>query len=128
MALCLPRKRRATSLASRPRPLAVASITNHSCVTSAGLALNVLVMSFSLEKRVWRALFHGRRSSGGNLLGGFEVFAAGLQKRCEARDYMKKRPNGQFPGFGPVSALDADQLQGFVRCAGIAAPVFAFEP
>ena len=43
MALCLPRKRRATSLATRPRTLSVASITNHSCVTSAGFALNVFM-------------------------------------------------------------------------------------
>src|SRR5438552_9205726 len=43
MALCLPRKRRATSLATRPRTLSVASITNHSCVTSAGLALKVFM-------------------------------------------------------------------------------------
>src|SRR5688572_16825797 len=99
MALCLPRKRRATSLATRPRTLSVASITNHSCVTSAGLALNVLVMSFSLEKRVWRALFHGRRSSDGNLLGGFHApwrpgympSPRGYKKRCEARDYTKNR-------------------------------------
>src|SRR5215217_1770762 len=91
MALCLPRKRRATSLATRPRTLSVASITNHSCVTSAGLALNVLVMSFSLQKRVWRALFHGRRSSDGNLLGGdrdaaetgIAHFAAGSQNAAK---------------------------------------------
>src|SRR5659263_29351 len=72
MALCLPRKRRATSLATRPRTLSVASITNHSCTTSAALALKVLVMSFLLE-RVCRALFHGRRSSDGNLLGGVQA-------------------------------------------------------
>src|SRR5512133_1918084 len=72
MALCLPRKRRATSLATRPRTLSVASITNHSCTTSAALALKVLVMSFLLEK-VCRALFHGRRSSDGNLLGGVQA-------------------------------------------------------
>src|SRR5665647_1233682 len=70
MALCLPRKRRATSLATRPRTLLVASTTNHSCTTSADLALKVLVMSFLFSKRVCRALFHGRRSSDGNLLGG----------------------------------------------------------
>jgi hypothetical protein len=69
MALCLPRKRRATSLATRPRTLSVASITNHSCTTSAGFALKV-DMRFLFKQRVWRALFHGRRSSGGNLLGG----------------------------------------------------------
>src|SRR5512147_2645382 len=45
MALCLPRRRRATSLATRPRTLSVASITNHSCVTSAGLALKVFMIS-----------------------------------------------------------------------------------
>ena len=72
MALCLPRKRRATSLATRPRTLSVASITNHSCTTSAALALKVLVMSFLLG-RVCRALFHGRRSSDGNLLGGVQA-------------------------------------------------------
>src|SRR5659263_165770 len=69
MALCLPRKRRATSLATRPRTLSVASITNHSCVTSAGLALKVF-MSFSYLRRVCWVLFHGRRSSDENLLGG----------------------------------------------------------
>ena len=41
MALCLPRKRSAASLATRPSTLSVASITNHSCFTSAGFALNV---------------------------------------------------------------------------------------
>jgi hypothetical protein len=43
MALCLPRSRSATSLATRPSTLSVASITNHSCVTSAGLALKVFM-------------------------------------------------------------------------------------
>src|SRR5688572_23031936 len=43
MALCLPRRRRATSLATLPKTLSVASITNHSCVTSAGLALKVFM-------------------------------------------------------------------------------------
>src|SRR6185369_2236813 len=44
MALCLPRSRRAASLATRPSTLSVASITNHSCFTSAGLALTVVVI------------------------------------------------------------------------------------
>src|ERR1700712_5354841 len=48
MALCLPRKRRATSLATLPRTLSVASITNHSCVTSAGLALKVFMGMYEL--------------------------------------------------------------------------------
>lgn len=48
MGLCLPRRRRATSLATRPRTLSVASITNHSCFTSAGLALKVFMVSQSL--------------------------------------------------------------------------------
>src|SRR5659263_196011 len=69
MALWLPRERRATSLATRPRTLSVASITNHSCTTSAGFALKV-DMRFLFKRRVCRALFHGRRSSDGNLLGG----------------------------------------------------------
>src|SRR5574341_2443172 len=43
MALCLPRRRRATSLATLPRTLSVASITNHSCFTSAGFALKVFI-------------------------------------------------------------------------------------
>lgn len=43
MALCLPRKRSATSLATRPSTLSVASITSHSCFTSAGLALKVFM-------------------------------------------------------------------------------------
>src|SRR5512133_4158864 len=47
MALCLPRKRRAASLATRPSTLSVASITNHSCFTSAGFALNVVMRSLS---------------------------------------------------------------------------------
>ena len=46
MALCLPRKRRAASLATRPSTLSVASITNHSCTTSAGLALKVFMRVF----------------------------------------------------------------------------------
>src|ERR1700758_4420866 len=45
MALCLPRRRRATSLATLPKTLSVASITNHSCVTSAALALKVFMGS-----------------------------------------------------------------------------------
>ena len=48
MALCLPRKRRAASLATRPSTLSVASITNHSCFTSAGLALKVFMGSFQI--------------------------------------------------------------------------------
>src|ERR1700741_1800625 len=88
MALCLPRKRRATSLATRPRTLSVASITNHSFFTSAGLALNV-DMRFPSRKVVWRALFHGRCSSGGNLLGGSLILAAGPLVRCEAHHYTK---------------------------------------
>src|SRR5712675_1515198 len=47
MGLCLPRRRRATSLATRPRTLSVASITNHSCTTSAGLALKVFMGRFA---------------------------------------------------------------------------------
>src|SRR5437016_43697 len=50
MALCLPRRRSATSLATRPSTLSVASITNHSCCTSAGFALNV-DMSFLFQER-----------------------------------------------------------------------------
>src|SRR6478735_8703757 len=90
MALCLPRKRRATSLATRPRTLSVASITNHSCVTSAGLALNVLVMSFLFEEGLAgpfpRSAFLWRES-----LRWFHSFAAGPQKRCEALHYTKNR-------------------------------------
>src|ERR1700745_3605815 len=67
MALCLPRKRRAASLATRPSTLSVASITNHSCVTSAGFALNVFMITSRVGLRV---LFHGRRPSAGDLLGG----------------------------------------------------------
>src|SRR5688572_6024338 len=76
MALCLPRKRRATSLATRPRTLSVASITNHSCVTSAGFALNVFMSLFRVK--VWRVLFRGRRSSDGNLLGGLHAQENGV--------------------------------------------------
>jgi len=94
MALCLPRKRRATSLATRPRTLSVASITNHSCTTSAGFALKV-DMSFLFEKKVWRALFHGRRSSNGNLLGGVSSFPAEPQRRWEALHYTKDAYDGQ---------------------------------
>ncbi len=54
MALCLPRKRSATSLATRPSTLSVASITNHSCFTSAGLALKVFMSVFR-----WSALVAG---------------------------------------------------------------------
>jgi hypothetical protein len=50
MALCLPRKRSATSLATRPSTLSVASITNHSCVTSAGLALKVFMRVFRVAR------------------------------------------------------------------------------
>src|SRR5664279_81725 len=66
MALCLPRRRRATSLATLPKTLSVASITNHSCVTSAALALKVFMGSnvessllldrWSATLRRWRAL------------------------------------------------------------------------
>src|SRR5206468_9435205 len=81
MALCLPRKRSATSLATRPSTLSVASITNHSCFTSAGLALTVVVIR--LSSTVWRVLFLGRCPSGGDLLGGVYCFAAGPMERCE---------------------------------------------
>src|SRR5205085_2910459 len=74
MALCLPRSRRAASLATRPSTLSVASITNHSCFTSAGLALTVVVIR--LSSLVWRALFHGRCPSGGDLLGGHSDWCA----------------------------------------------------
>src|SRR3990167_6434354 len=94
MALCLPRKRRATSLATRPRTLSVASITNHSCFTSAGLALNVVVMSFLLIEGFGGlhvsprtlALFHGLFFSDGRLLGGVWCFVAEPLNRCEAFD------------------------------------------
>src|SRR6478672_7509020 len=51
MALCLPRRRRATSLATRPSTLSVASSTNHSCFTSAGLALKVFMSLFRCARR-----------------------------------------------------------------------------
>src|SRR3569832_851420 len=68
MALCLPRKRRAASLATRPSTLSVASITNHSCVTSAGFALNVGIAISRVGSGV---LFRDRCPSTGGLLGGF---------------------------------------------------------
>src|SRR5690606_23849497 len=100
MALCLPRRRRATSLATRPSTLSVASITNHSCTTSAGLALKVF-MSF---------LFRGfDQPEGADVLGLFSAVGVslgwkplrqylplwsakhalrrGAGKRCEARHY-----------------------------------------
>jgi hypothetical protein len=48
----------------------VASITNHSCTTSAGFALNVDIVFPLKDELVCRVLFHGRRSSFENLLGG----------------------------------------------------------
>src|SRR5215213_2272842 len=84
MALCLPRRRRAASLATRPRTKSVASITNHSCFTSAGLALTVVVMKTLLSRKFGgshrggnheRLLFHGRCSSDENLLGGLRRLA-----------------------------------------------------
>src|SRR4029079_8345961 len=62
MALCLPRRRRATSLATLPKTLSVASITNHSCVTSAALALKVfmvLTLDSSLLLDRWSATLRG---------------------------------------------------------------------
>src|SRR6187551_3550604 len=60
MALCLPRSRRAASLATRPSTLSVASITNHSCFTSAGLALKDFMRVFRRKRlcspRAWKAL------------------------------------------------------------------------
>src|ERR1700758_3853927 len=50
MGLCLPRSRSATSLATRPSTLSVASITNHSCTTSAGLALKVFMSVLCREE------------------------------------------------------------------------------
>lgn len=69
MALCLPRNRRATSLATLPRTLSVASSTNHSCVTSAGLALKVVMrvtqvcrpkspQPARIRFSIWRTLTH----------------------------------------------------------------------
>src|SRR6218665_897868 len=54
MGLCLPRKGRENSRATSPRTLSVASITNHSCTTSAGLAL-IVDMGFA-SRRWWRSL------------------------------------------------------------------------
>src|SRR5436190_23428533 len=62
MALCLPRRRRATSLATLPKTLSVASITNHSCVTSAALALKVFMgtdVGSSLLLDRWSATLRG---------------------------------------------------------------------
>jgi hypothetical protein len=104
MALCLPRKRRATSLATRPSTLSVASITNHSCVTSAGLALNVF-MSLFFRKMVWRALFHGRCSSRRESLRWGSILRRGATRRCGADDYTKnqglsaRRARATAPGF-----------------------------
>src|SRR3954462_14070117 len=85
MALCLPRSRRAASLATRPSTLSVASITNHSCFTSAGLALTVVVIR--LSSLVWRALFLGRCPSGGDLLGGELLLRSGAQSSLRTRHY-----------------------------------------
>ena len=74
MALCLPRKRSATSLATRPSTLSVASITNHSCFTSAGLALKVF-MRDSLEDRRTSRL---RAAHLPRLFGKFQVPSAPL--------------------------------------------------
>src|SRR5688572_1435674 len=63
MALCLPRRRRAASLATRPSTLSVASITNHSCFTSAGFALTVVViktLEFGLAGSFPRSVFFWR--------------------------------------------------------------------
>src|ERR1035437_2559772 len=109
MALCLPRKRRATSLATRPRTLSVASITNHSCTTSADFALKVLVMSFLFSKRVCRALFHGRRSSDGNLLGGIQL-RRGATKALRSRTLYKNPSSRLKPLSGLVKKYPVNGL------------------
>ena len=120
MALCLPRKRRATSLATRPRTLSVASTTNHSCTTSAGFALKVEVISYSLKVRfaqfsffslsefspkttMVRVLFYGRCSSSESLLGRItykiklrHADAAEPLNRCEALHYMRNMEKGEI--------------------------------
>src|SRR5690606_6833807 len=98
MALCLPRKRWATSLATLPSTLSVASITNHSCTTSAGFALKV-VMSF-LRKEGLQALFHGRCSSWKrSLLGGVH----GLRHASPRGQEIAAKP-GIIAGCGKAPA------------------------
>src|SRR5205085_12222505 len=104
MALCLPRSRRAASLATRPSTLSVASITNHSCFTSAGLALTVVVIR--LSSLVWRALFHGRCPSGGDLLGGLYFSVAGPLESLRnpalyAESFARVRASPPTPPFRP---------------------------
>src|SRR5690606_17968263 len=48
--LCLPRRRRATSVATRPRTLSAASMTNHSRLIVLGLATKV----FMEKQRLWK--------------------------------------------------------------------------
>ena len=95
MALCLPRKRRATSLATRPRTLSVASITNHSCTTSAGFALKV-DMRFFFKRRFVGFFSTVGFPLMGSLRWGFvsatdrtNTFAAEPHMRCEAFHYTK---------------------------------------
>src|SRR5574337_1704217 len=125
MALCLPRRRRATSLATRPSTLSVASITNHSCTTSAGFALKV-VMSFSFEEGL-TVLFHGRCSSGESLLGGLHASPRD-QKSLQSQPLYKNAPCRQsllrielalqFLRLLPAAVFHAD---GVARHAGLLA-------
>src|SRR5450755_9810 len=110
MGLCLPRRRRATSLATLPKTLSVASITNHSCVTSAGFALKVFMGDSSLltasgwrcddRFRFWSADAHGSlhllRPAGA-------VFA---EVKCEKPASVAEPP----PGAGHISRRLGDAL------------------
>ena len=90
MALCLPRRRRATSLATLPKTLSVASITNHSCVTSAGLALKVFMEDLKLRLPRDGASTIGSASAGGRSL------ALDSSLRCPKAPFPPRR-NAKSP-------------------------------
>src|SRR5436190_11700883 len=103
MALCLPRRRRATSLATLPKTLSVASITNHSCVTSAALALKVF-MGSDVGSSLWsidgRLRFEVARSRPIAVGPG----EPGCFRRGRWRKALKYRPADQAPPPALVGA------------------------
>ena len=114
MALCLPRKRRATSLATRPRTLLVASITNHSLHNLSGLCAESSSHEFLFSRGVCKGPFHGRCFSEGSLLGGTDVFAAGRSiaaKPVIIRSFTKTVqpliPKADHRGAEPLSCPSA---------------------
>src|SRR5512135_2501797 len=103
MALCLPRNRSATSLATRPSTLSVASSTNHSCFTSAGLALKVFMSVVLLSAR----RFAPGIQAGGSVptSGALLVFAASHRRHGTAA-----LPAGKAAQYSPPRHKDLPPL------------------